>query len=243
MSDDPTYDRRHFLGAAAMTVAAAKLGIVGSVPTRSSTTMADRPPAIVRGSHRPLGSVKQVDAGLLNVGYTEDGPADGHAVILLHGWPYDIHAYADAAPILAAKGYRVIVPYLRGYGSTRFLSADSVRNGQQSVVALDIIALMDALKIKQAILGGFDWGARTVDIIAALWPERCSGIVSVSGYLITNLAANKQPLPPVAEWGWWYQYYFSTDRGVIGYDKNRYAFNKLIWHILLAEVELRRCDL
>ncbi len=230
MSDDPTYDRRHFLGAAAMTVAAAKLGIVGSAPTRSDTVMANRPPTIGHGSHTRLGPVKQVDAGLLSVGYTEDGPADGRAVILLHGWPYDIHAYADVAPILAAKGYRVIVPYLRGYGSTRFLSADSVRNGQQSVVALDITALMDALKIKQAILGGFDWGSRTTDIIAALWPERCIGIVSVSGYLITNLAANKQPLPPVAEYGWWYQYYFSTDRGVIGYDKNRYAFNKLIWH-------------
>jgi len=173
-------------------------------------------------------SLKQIEAGLLNVGYAEDGPADGPPVILLHGWPYDIHSYVDVAPLLAAKGYRVIVPYLRGYGTTRFLAADTVRNGQQSAVALDIIALMDALKIKKAILGGFDWGARTVAIMAALWPERCKALVSVSGYLITNLKANLQPLPPMAELGW-YQYYFATDRGILGYTENRRDFNKLIW--------------
>ncbi len=173
--------------------------------------------------------LRQVDAGVLNVGYAEAGPADGPAIILLHGWPYDIHSYVDVAPLLASAGYRVIVPYLRGYGTTRFLSSDSFRNAQQSAVALDIIALMDALDIKRAILGGFDWGARTVDVIAALWPERCKALVSVSGYLITSLQANLQPLPPQAEWGWWYQYYFATERGKLGYDANRHDFNKLIW--------------
>jgi pimeloyl-ACP methyl ester carboxylesterase len=150
-------------------------------------------------------------------------------VILLHGWPYDIHSYVDVAPMLAAKGYRVIVPYLRGHGITRFLSAATFRNGQQSVVALDIIALMDALKIEKAILGGFDWGARTACIIAALWPERCRALVSVSGYLINNLERNKKPLPPKVEWGWWYQYYFATEHGRAGYEVNRHDFNKLIW--------------
>ncbi len=176
-----------------------------------------------------FGPLKQVDAGVLNIGYAEAGPADGPAVILLHGWPYDIHSFAAVAPLLAARGYRAIVPYLRGYGTTRFLSRETFRNAQQSAVALDIIALMDALKIEKAVLGGFDWGARTVDIIAALWPERCKAIVSVSGYLITNLKANLQPLPPTAEWGWWYQYYFATERGELGYSKNRHEFNKLIW--------------
>ena len=237
MSDDTKLDRRNFLGTAAMAVAGAKFGAVG---TRGAGLVEPRlrGPSLIRRSGRtPFGPIKQIDAGLLNVGYAEDGPKSGPrrpesgpAVVLLHGWPYDIHSYADVAPILAAKGYRVIVPFLRGYGSTRFLSSDTVRNGQQSVVALDVTALMDALEIKQAIIGGFDWGSRTAGIIAALWPERCNGIVAVSGYLITNLAANKQPLPPPAEWGWWYQYYFSTDRGVAGYDKNRRDFNRLIWH-------------
>jgi pimeloyl-ACP methyl ester carboxylesterase len=175
--------------------------------------------------------LKQINAGLLNVGHAEAGPTDGPAVILLHGWPYDIHSFVDVTPLLASTGYRVIVPYLRGYGSTRFLSSETVRNGQQSVVALDIIALMDALKIEKAILGGFDWGARTADIIAALWPERCKGLVSVSGYLIGSQEAGKAPLPPQAELQWWYQFYFATERGRIGYDKNRRDFAKLIWQL------------
>ena len=175
--------------------------------------------------------MKQIDAGLLNVGYAEAGPADGPAVILLHGWPYDIHSYVDVAPLLASAGYRVIVPYLRGYGTTRFLSSETVRNGQQSAVALDIIALMDALKIEKATLAGFDWGARTADIIAALWPERCKALVSVSGYLIGSQESGKTPLPPEAELQWWYQYYFATERGRAGYDKYRRDFAKLIWQI------------
>jgi pimeloyl-ACP methyl ester carboxylesterase len=176
--------------------------------------------------------MKQIDAGLLNVGYAEAGPADGPVVMLLHGWPYDIHSYVDVAPLLAAKGYRVIVPYLRGYGTTQFLSSNTFRNAQQSVVALDIIALMDALKIQRAVIGGFDWGARTADIIAALWPQRCKALVSVSGYLITNLEANLKPLPPAGEYGWWYQFYFATERGVLGYTQNTHDFNKLIWKIV-----------
>jgi pimeloyl-ACP methyl ester carboxylesterase len=176
-----------------------------------------------------FGPLKQIDAGLLNVGYVEAGPADGSAAILLHGWPYDVHSYVDVAPLLAAQGYRVIVPYLRGYGTTRFLAKDTFRNGQQSALAVDIIALMDALEIHQAIVAGFDWGARTADIIAALWPERCKGLVSVSGYLIGNQEVGKLPLPPEAELQWWYQYYFATERGRAGYDKYRRDFAKLIW--------------
>jgi pimeloyl-ACP methyl ester carboxylesterase len=175
--------------------------------------------------------LKQIDAGLLNVGYAEAGPVDGKPAILLHGWPYDIHSFVDVAPLLAAAGYRVIVPYLRGFGTTRFLSSDTFRNGQQSVVALDIIALMDALKIEKAILAGFDWGARTADIMAALWPERCKALVSVSGYLIGSQAAGKVPLPPKAELQWWYQFYFATDRGRDGYEKYRRDFAKLIWQL------------
>ena len=173
--------------------------------------------------------LKQIDAGLLNVGYAESGPASGTPVILLHGWPYDIHSYDDAASLLAAKGYRVIVPYLRGYGTTRFLAGDTLRNGQQSALAMDVVALMDALEIKQAIVGGFDWGARTAAIVAALWPERSRALVSVSGYLIGSPAANAQPLPPNAELQWWYQFYFATDRGRAGYDRYRRDFAKLIW--------------
>jgi pimeloyl-ACP methyl ester carboxylesterase len=174
-------------------------------------------------------TLKQVDAGLLNVGYAEAGPADGPAVLLLHGWPYDIHSYDDVAPLLAAQGYRAIIPYLRGYGTTRFLSEDTFRNGQPSVLAVDAIALMDALDIGQAVVAGFDWGARTADIVAALWPERCGALVSVSGYLIGSQEAGKLPLPPEAEQQWWYQYYFATERGRAGYDKHRRDFAKLIW--------------
>jgi pimeloyl-ACP methyl ester carboxylesterase len=190
-----------------------------------ATLLAERP---VLGASL-FASLKQIDAGLLNVGYAEAGPSNGPAVILLHGWPYDIHSYVDVAPLLASAGYKVIVPYLRGYGTTRFLSNETFRNGQQSAVALDIIALMDALKIEKAIVAGFDWGARTAAIMAALWPERCKALVSVSGYLITSLKANLRPLPPKVESGWWYQYYFATERGKLGYSENRYDFNKLIW--------------
>ncbi len=181
-----------------------------------------------QGRHA-FGTLKQVEAGLLNVGYAEAGPPAGPVVLLLHGWPYDIHTYVDVTPLLAAKGYRVIVPFLRGYGTTRFLRDDTVRNGQQSVVAVDTVALMDALGIEQAVLGGCDWGARTADIVAALWPERCTALVSVSGYLIGSQEANKMPLPPEAELQWWYQYYFATERGRAGYGKNLHDFAKLIW--------------
>jgi pimeloyl-ACP methyl ester carboxylesterase len=176
-----------------------------------------------------FGPAKQIDAGVLNVGYVESGPADGAAVMLLHGWPYDIHSYAEVAPILAARGYRVIVPHLRGFGSTRFLSAETVRNGEQAALAVDATALMDALEIEQAVIAGFDWGARTADIVTALWPERCRALVSVSGYLIGSQEAGKLPLPPEAELQWWYQYYFATERGRAGYDKYRHDFAKLIW--------------
>jgi pimeloyl-ACP methyl ester carboxylesterase len=185
--------------------------------------------AINPGANTSFAPLKQVDAGLLNVGYAEAGPTDGPTVILLHGWPYDIHSFVDVAPLLASAGYRVIVPYLRGYGTTRFLSGETFRNAQQSAVALDIIYLMDALKIKKAIIGGFVWGARTADIMAALWPERCKAIVSVSGYLIGSPEANKKPLPPQAELVWWYQYYFATERGRIGYETYRSDFARLIW--------------
>jgi pimeloyl-ACP methyl ester carboxylesterase len=176
-----------------------------------------------------FGPLRQIDAGRLAIGYAEAGPADGRAVILLHGWPYDIHSYVDVAPLLAAEGYRVIVPHLRGYGTTRFLSDETFRNGEQAALALDVIALLDALEIESAILAGFDWGARTANIVAALWPERCKGLVSVSGYLIGSQEAGKLPLPPEAERQWWYQYYFATERGRTGYDRYRRDFARLIW--------------
>ena len=183
------------------------------------------------GTSTSFGPVKQVDAGLLNVGYAEAGPPDGPAVILLHRWPYDIHSFADVTPALASAGYRVIVPFVRGYGTTRFLSDETLRNGQQAAVAVDVIALMDALGIGNAILAGFDWGARSADIVAALWPDRCTALVSVSGYLIGSQAANEAPLPPPAEYAWWYQYYFATERGRAGYDTYRREFNTLIWQL------------
>jgi pimeloyl-ACP methyl ester carboxylesterase len=176
-----------------------------------------------------LGTLKQIEAGDLSVGYADVGPSDGHPVVLLHGWPYDINSYAEVTPVLASAGYRVVVPYLRGYGTTRFLSDATVRNGQQSVLAVDAIALMDALGIERAIIGGFDWGARTVNVMAALWPDRCKAMVSVSGYLIGNPEANKQPLAPGAEMSWWYQFYFATERGRLGYEMYRREFAKLIW--------------
>ncbi len=183
------------------------------------------------GTDPPFGPVRQIEAGVLNTGYVEAGPAGGPAVMLLHGWPYDIHSFADVAPLLAAAGYRVIVPFVRGYGTTRFLSDDTPRNGQQAAVAVDVTALMDALGIGKAILAGFDWGARSADVIAALWPDRCKALVSVSGYLIGSQAANAAPLPPQAEYAWWYQYYFATERGRAGYDTYRRDFNKFIWQL------------
>ena len=223
----PNHDRRHFLGMAAMSIAAAKFGFIGSANAQSTATLAATQP----GTNTSFASLKQIKAGTLNVGYAEAGPSDGPAVVLLHGWPYDIHSYVDVAPLLAAAGYRVVVPYLRGYGTTRFLSDETARNGQQSVVAVDIIAFMDALKIQKAVIGGYDWGARTADIIAALWPERCKGLVSVSGYLIGSIKSNLEPLPPAAELAWWYQFYFSTERGRLGYEKYTHEFAKLIWQL------------
>jgi pimeloyl-ACP methyl ester carboxylesterase len=227
-SDVIDHERRRLVGSAVMTVAAAQLGMAGfaQAQTAKNKLAATKP-----GTHTSFAPLKQIDAGTLNVGYAEAGPADGPPVVLLHGWPYDIYAFVDVAPLLASAGYRVIVPYLRGSGTTRFLSSDTPRNGQQSVVAVDIIALMDALKIEKPIIGGFDWGARTACIIAALWPERCKALVSVSGYLIGSQAAGKIPLPPAAELQWWYQFYFATERGRAGYDKNRRDFNRLIWQL------------
>jgi pimeloyl-ACP methyl ester carboxylesterase len=231
MSEDIDHRRRRFFGAAAMTFAAAQIGMVGSANAQAVKASAKELPAVKPGTHTSFGPLKQIDAGLLNVGYAEAGPADGPPVILLHGWPYDIHSFIDVAPMLASAGYRVIVPYVRGYGTTRFLSSDTFRNGQPSAVALDTIALMDVLKIQKATLAGFDWGARSANIIAALWPERCKAMVSVSGYLIGSQESGKIPLPPSAELQWWYQYYFATERGREGYDKYRHDFAKLIWKL------------
>jgi pimeloyl-ACP methyl ester carboxylesterase len=223
--DEIDQDRRQFLSAAAMAVASTQLGLIA--PAAAQQTI-EAPPT---GPAASFGLLKQIDAGVLNIGYAELGPPDGPSVILLHGWPYDIHTYVHVAPLLAAKGRRVIVPYLRGYGTTRFLSEETMRNGQQSAIATDIIALMDALGIEKATIGGCDWGARTANIVAALWPERCKAMVSVSGYLIGNQQAGKMPLPPKAELQWWYQYYFATDRGRAGYEKYTRDFAKLIWHL------------
>ena len=231
MSGEINRNRRRFIGTAAMTVAAAQLGLIGSAQGQSSKMKPTYLPTIKPGANTSFGPLKQIDAGTLNVSYAEAGPADGRQVILLHGWPYDIHSFVDVAPLLAAKGYRVIVPYLRGYGTTHFLSNDTIRNGQQAVVAVDIITLMDALKIEKAIIGGFDWGARVANTIAALWPERCKAMVSVSGYLIGSQEANKTPLPPQAELQWWYQFYFATERGRAGYEKYRRDFTRLIWQL------------
>jgi pimeloyl-ACP methyl ester carboxylesterase len=223
--------RRRFFCTAVVSIAAAQLSMLDSAAAQSGKTQSIRPATITPGRNTSFASLRQINAGSLNVGYAEAGPTDGPPVILLHGWPYDIHSYVDVAPALASAGYRVIVPYLRGYGTTQFLSSATVRNGQQSVLGVDVIALMDALKIEKATIGGFDWGARTANIIAALWPERCKAMVSVSGYLIGNRQAGKMPLPPEAELQWWYQYYFATERGRAGYDKYRREFSKLIWKL------------
>ena len=226
MSEEIDHDRRRLLGAAVLSIAGAELATFGSADAQSRKIEAIKP-----GTNTSFGALKQIDAGLLNVGYAEAGPANGNPAILLHGWPYDIYSFVDVAPLLAAAGYRVIVPYLRGYGTTRFLSNETFRNGQPSAVAVDIVALMDALKIPKATLAGFDWGARTANIVAALWPQRCKAMVSVSGYLIGSQEAGKMPLPPKAELEWWYQFYFATERGRAGYDKNRRDFAKLIWQL------------
>ena len=217
--DDITLARRLFLARLITAAAASQLGMTGSVHGQPRT------------GNRSFGPLKQVDAGLLSVGYAEAGPPEGPVVILLHGWPYDIHSFVDVAPLLGSAGYRVIVPHLRGYGTTRFLSSETFRNGQPSALAMDIVALMDALEIRQAILAGFDWGARTSEIVATLWPERCKGLVAVSGYLIGNQEAGRTPLPPKAELQWWYQFYFATERGRAGYERYRDDFARLIWQL------------
>jgi pimeloyl-ACP methyl ester carboxylesterase len=231
MREPINHQRRRFVGTAATALAAAQFGMIGPAGAQSDGARRATLPATRPGTNTSFASLKQIDAGALNVGYAEAGPANGPAVMLLHGWPYDIHTYVDVAPLLASAGYRVIVPYLRGYGTTRFLSGETARNGQQSVVAADIIALMDALKIEKATMGGCDWGARTANIMAALWPERCKALVSVSGYLIGNQEIGRMPLPPKAEFEWWYQYYFATERGRAGYEKYRREFAKLIWQL------------
>jgi pimeloyl-ACP methyl ester carboxylesterase len=231
MSDQINHQRRRLLGSAAVTLAAAQFALSGAFAAQPAKSKPASLRAVKPGTNTSFAALKQIDAGLLNVGYAEAGPADGPPVILLHGWPYDIYSFVDVTPLLAAEGYRVIVPYLRGYGTTRFLSDATFRNGQPGALATDIIALMDALKIGKATIGGFDWGGRTADILAALWPERCKALVSVSGYLIGSQEAGKMPLPPKAELQWWYQFYFATERGRAGYDKYRREFSKLIWQL------------
>jgi pimeloyl-ACP methyl ester carboxylesterase len=223
MTQHANPSRRSFLSTTAIGLGAvAEFALMGAARAQTSN-------AGGTSSASSFGTLRQIDAGLLNIGYAELGPANGRVVVLLHGWPYDIHSFVEVAPLLAAAGYRVIVPHLRGHGSTHFLSKDTFRNGQQAAVALDIIALLDALKIRKAVFAGFDWGARTADIVAAMWPERCEALVSVSGYLIGNREAIKAPLPPAAEYAWWYQFYFATDHGRAGYEQNRNEFAKLIW--------------
>ncbi len=227
VSDRIDRRRRQVIGAAAIGIAIAELGV--AMPAQAATDGTSDAPG--KGPSAPLGAPRQIAAGDLDVGYVELGPASGAPVILLHGWPYDIHTYEGVAPLLASRGYRVIVPYLRGYGTTRFLSAETMRNGQQAAIAADVVALMDALGIERAIVAGCDWGARTANIVAALWPERAKAMVSVSGYLIGNQQLGKVPLPPEAELKWWYQYYFATERGRDGYEKYRHDFSKLIWRL------------
>ncbi|RKP45295.1 alpha/beta fold hydrolase [Trinickia fusca] len=230
MSESINQQRRRLFSSAAITLAAAPLGL-SSLARAESGKAATLPPTARPGAHTQFSKIKQVIAGELNIGYAEEGPENGPVVICLHGWPYDIHSFVDVAPALAAAGYRVIVPYARGYGSTRFLSNATFRNGEQAALALDTLALMDALGIKQAIFAGYDWGARTACIIAALWPERCKALVSVSGYLIGSVAGNSKPLAPQAELQWWYQFYFATERGRLGYEQHRHDFAKLIWQL------------
>jgi pimeloyl-ACP methyl ester carboxylesterase len=229
IGNDIDGQRRWLIGAAAASLAAPSFGLSGTAEARVAAPASA--PILVPGSARSFHTMKQINAGVLNVGFAEDGPGDGPVVILLHGWPYDIHSFVDVSPILAEAGYRVIVPYLRGYGTTRFLSDGTPRNGQQAALATDVIDLMDALRIEKAIVAGFDWGARTANIVAAQWPQRVKAMVSVSGYLIGSRELNKTPLPPKAEHDWWYQYYFATERGRAGYDTYQREFPKLIWQI------------
>jgi pimeloyl-ACP methyl ester carboxylesterase len=229
MSKKIVSDRRQFLSNTVMSITAASLGMIGTGTDRQTIKSSD-----VNTNDEPLNgfnTLKQIKAGALNVGYAEEGPLDGPPVVLLHGWPYDIHSFADVAALLKSRGYRVIIPFLRGYGTTTFISEEIFRNAQQTALAVDVVDFMDALGIKKAILGGFDWGARTAAIVASLWPERCKALVSVSGYLIGNRVAGTVPLAPASELQWWYQYYFATARGKAGYEKYCYDFNKLIWQI------------
>lgn len=230
-TDDIDVRRRRLVGAAAVTLAATQLGVASMAHAQQGGTGARMQAPAKAGAHTSFASLKQVKAGDLNIGYAEAGPAKGPVALLLHGWPYDIYSFVDVAPLLAAAGYRVIVPYFRGYGTTRFVSDSAMRNGEPAALAVDIVAMMDALKIDKATIGGFDWGARTANIIGALWPARCKAMVSVSGYLIGSQASGKTPLPPKAELQWWYQFYFATDRGKEGYDKYRHDFAKLIWQL------------
>lgn len=235
MSNEINQQRRSLLGVTAFGLAAvpfATLAAAAAQPEKAEALPVTAPAGdAARGTHTSFSALKHVHAGELDVAFAEEGPADGPPVLLLHGWPYDIHAYVDVAPILAAAGYRVLIPYLRGYGDTRFLKENAPRNGQQASLAVDAIAFLDALKIDKVVLGGFDWGARTVNIMAALWPERCKGMVSVSGYLIGSQEANRTPLPPKAELAWWYQYYFATERGEKGYRQYTHDFARLIWEL------------
>ena len=226
MHDGVNRGRRNFVSTAILGIAAAELAIARSASAQATKAKPVRP-----GTNKSFAPLKEVDAGVLRIAYAEAGPATGPVVILLHGWPYDIYSFVDVTPLLASAGYRVLVPYVRGHGPTRFLASETFRNGQPSAVAVDLVAFMDALKIEKATLAGFDWGARTANIVAALWPERCKAMVSVSGYLIGSQEAGKMPLPPAAELQWWYQFYFATERGRIGYEKNRHDFTKLIWHL------------
>ncbi len=229
MSQEINLERRRLFGMAAITVAAVELGLVSPVRAQVKSVSTEQLPAKKSRGHTSFTSLKSVRTTELEIGYAEAGAGNDPVVLLLHGWPYDIYSYVDVAPLLAAKGYRVIVPYLRGYGTTRFLSAETPRNGQQAALAADMIALLDALGIEKAVVAGYDWGARTADIIAALWPERCKALVSVSGYLIGSQEVNKKPLPPKAELAWWYQFYFATERGRMGYEANTHDFARLIW--------------
>ena len=228
MSNPVNLRRRRLLGTTIASIGVLDLGLAELAHAQPAPVNAG--PSLT-GPANPFGTLQQIDAGVLNIGYADLGPKNGPVMILLHGWPYDIYSYAEVAPVLAAAGYRVLIPYLRGYGTTRIRSADTPRNGQQAALAADIIAFMDALKIRQATFGGYDWGARTADIIAALWPERCKALVSVSGYLIGSQEANRKPLPPAAELAWWYQFYFTTERGAQGYAANCKEFNRLIWKL------------
>jgi len=231
MSRKLKFNRRRILGAVSAAIAAVLVGTMDMAQAQSDRLAPTEPSAARSETHNSFGPLKHIDAGALNVAYAEVGSADGAVVILLHGWPYDIHSYEDVAPALAAMGYRVLVPYARGYGDTRFLSDGTVRSGEPVALAKDVIDFMDALNIKRAELAGFDWGARSADVVAALWPERVKALVSVSGYLIGSQESGKSPLPPKAELQWWYQYYFATDRGRVGYEKNRHDFAKLIWQL------------